>query len=185
MKSDAPLSGGLFGGTPSFGASPASSGLGNKLFGSSQDKEEEEEGIASEEADDETPPPSDSEDSDSDNDSDDSESESEKSVLAAPASTPASSSPWSAAPSYKPLYLSTALEYIPPPPKVKAPPGVEDNSAVGGGKSRKAEERAEKEDQAAWNNAMEGYEDSLEVDKVFERFARRVGYEGQQCIRYD
>ena len=34
-----------------------------------------------------------------------------------------------------------------------------------------------------WNAAMEGYENSLDVDQVFERFVRRVSYEGEQCIR--
>ena len=31
--------------------------------------------------------------------------------------------------------------------------------------------------------AKETYEDSLEVDHVFERFTKRVGYEGEQCVR--
>lgn len=177
-----PPSGGIFGGTSLFGAGTASSGLGNHIFGSSPtDDEAEHEGDNAS-----LPPSSDSEDSNSDNDNEDTDDdESEKAVLAALASTPSSSSPWSATSTYKPLYLSTALEFIPPPPKVKAPPGMgDDHSVTGGGKSRKAEERREKEEQLGWNNAMEGYEDSMDLDKVFERFARRIGYEGEQCIRY-
>ena len=90
-----------------------------------------------------------------------------------------------------------ASEYVPPAPKPKVPPlsgsatsavDLNDDEKAGMGKSRKAEARRaekEKEEAKAWDAAMEGYEDSMDVDKVFERFARRVGYEGQQCIRYD
>ena len=39
-------------------------------------------------------------------------------------------------------------------------------------------------DKSGWDTAMEGYENSMDVDHVFERFARRVGREGAQCIRY-
>ena len=45
------------------------------------------------------------------------------------------------------------------------------------------DEKEDEKERKAWENAMEGYEDSLEVDKVFEKFARVAGYEGEQCIR--
>ncbi|KIK65701.1 hypothetical protein GYMLUDRAFT_39202 [Collybiopsis luxurians FD-317 M1] len=85
-------------------------------------------------------------------------------------------SPWKAAPSYiPPLYLSTASEYLPPQPKPKIPPGTQISDPAadegGGGKD------------ISW--AFEPYENSLEVDQVFERFTKRVGYEGEQCIRYE
>ena len=32
--------------------------------------------------------------------------------------------------------------------------------------------------------AMEGYENSMDVDHAFERFSKRVSYEGEQCLRY-
>ncbi|KAI5122504.1 hypothetical protein M0805_001412 [Coniferiporia weirii] len=182
MKAGTTASSGLFGSAPTFGANSSMSGLGSQLFGAPPGTEDEGHGHDAA-----APPPPDSE-SESDSEAeDDVDSESDESILAAPALTPAEASPWRAAPSYTPLYLSTALEYVPPPPKVKAPIGVDDGE-IGSGKSRKAEERREEreeKDRLAWDSAMEGYEDSMEVDKVFERFARRAGYEGEQCIRYE
>ena len=51
-------------------------------------------------------------------------------------------------------------------------------------KAGKKEDEKDSKEGNEWNAAMEGYENSLEVDHVFERFAKRVGYEGEQCIRY-
>lgn len=154
-------------------------GLGSQLFGASSAPEENTT---------DAPPPSDSDPEDSESDSD-SDSKSSASILAAPAQTPSTSSPWLAAPAYTPpLFLSTASEYVPPAPKPKltAEAAALQNQNELEGKSKKGEaKRAEKEkdDGKAWEGAMEGYEDSLEVDKVFERFARVAGYEGEQCIR--
>ncbi|KAI0629187.1 programmed cell death protein 2 [Trametes polyzona] len=85
-------------------------------------------------------------------------------------------SPWKAAPSYSPLYLSTVSEYLPPPPKVKVPAGAtvdpdDDKSPKG------------KDSSGGWD--LEGYENSLDVDHAFERFSKRVSYEGEQCLRYE
>ncbi|KAH8116345.1 programmed cell death protein 2 [Phellopilus nigrolimitatus] len=190
MNSGSTISSGLFGATPAFGPDPGigAASLGSHLFGGPS-----EVGLDDAPA----PPPSDSEDEpDSEDGSEDgssgSGSESNESVLAAPASTPSVASPWRAAPAYlPPLYLSTAAEYVPPPPKMKVPNGagaeLGDEGKEGRGKSRKAEARKDEKEKerAAWDGAMEGYEDSMEVDKVFERFARRVEHEGEQCIRYE
>ena len=168
-------SGGLFGAAPAFGG-----GLGSRLFSS------EESDPPLDEEDEDAPPPPDSDTEDEADDQVDAESDidslssSEGSVLAAPANVPSSSSPWLAAPFYKPAYyLSTSSEYVPPAPRVKVPAAtLDDDREASVGKSKKAEAKAEKE--AKWE---EGYEDSMEVDKVFEKFARIAGYEGEQCIR--
>ncbi|KAL5531588.1 hypothetical protein ACEPAG_4465 [Sanghuangporus baumii] len=192
MNSSAVASGGLFGAAPTFG-----NGLGTQLFATTEPDSSKT--TPPEKDDEEAPPPPESE-SESEPDDPDAESTSEfseKSVLAAPAHTPSSSSPWLAAPAYTPpFYLSTTQEYVPPAPKPPKLSSVEeedegDEDEKGRGKSKKADlRRAEKEkqdekDRKAWENAMEGYEDSLEVDKVFEKFARVAGYEGEQCIRYE
>lgn len=101
---------------------------------------------------------------------------SDESLITAMASTKLDTSPWISASSYPPLYLSTTSEYLPPPPKLKLPAGADiqdpadDND---GGKDGK---------NTSW--AFEAYENSLEVDHVFDRFTKRVGYEGEQCVRY-
>jgi pre-rRNA-processing protein TSR4 len=96
---------------------------------------------------------------------------SEESLLTAMTKTTLEESPWKSAPAYSPLYLSTISEYLPPKPKHKVPPGaqISELTAEEGGKD------------ISW--AFEPYESSLEVDQVFERFNKRVGYEGEQCIR--
>ncbi|OCB89971.1 hypothetical protein A7U60_g2826 [Sanghuangporus baumii] len=195
MTSSAVPSVGLFGVAPTFG-----NGLGTQLFGTSEPDFSKIDPSPEKDDDEEAPPPpeSESESEPEDADAESTSESSEKSILAAPAHTPSSSSPWLAAPAYTPpFYLSTAQEYVPPAPK---PPKLSssvqegdegDEDGKGRGKSKKAElRRAEKEkedekDRKAWENAMEGYEDSLEVDKVFEKFARVAGYEGEQCIRYE
>lgn len=96
---------------------------------------------------------------------------SEESISVALASTLLSESPWLASPSYPPLYLASELEHLPPPKKTKLPPGVQVVDP--------AEDGAEKD--ANWS--LETYENSIEMDNVFDRFAKRVGHEPEQCIR--
>lgn len=164
---------GLFGAAPAFGKSD----FGSKLFSNESEPPLDDE-------DEDAPPPPDSDSEDENDDPEETNSEddfgSEVSVLAAPANVPSSSSPWLAAPAYEPAhYLSTSSEYVPPAPKVKTPAVIlDDDREARVGKSKKAEAKAEKD--AKWE---EGYEDSMEVDKVFEKFARTAGYEGEQCIR--
>jgi pre-rRNA-processing protein TSR4 len=112
------------------------------------------------------------EDETSDSESD--SASSEEGLLTALATTTLEESPWRSAPSYAPLYLSTSSEYLPAPQKIKLPPGVQivdpSDDAGKGGKD------------VSW--IAEAYENSLEVDQVFERFTKRVGFEGDQCVRY-
>lgn len=83
------------------------------------------------------------------------------------------SSPWTNAPSYQPLYLDTETEYLPPAPATpKNLKKLEDST-----------HRANARDNAnEWGH--EAYEASRGVDEVFERFAKRVGVRGEQCVRY-
>ena len=87
------------------------------------------------------------------------------------ASTTLESTPWASAPSYPALYLSTVAEYLPPAPKTNVK--IEEVNDDDEGKKGR---------DATW--AMEGYENSLDVDHAFERFSKRVGYEAEQCVRY-
>lgn len=102
------------------------------------------------------------------------ESSSEDETLAtALAATTLESSAWKDAPHYDALYLSTDSEYLPPAPKPIIPASavlVDD------------EDLDKKSKDASWS--MEGYENSLDIDHVFERFTKRVGYEAEQCLRY-
>ena len=201
MNSAPTKSSGLFGGPPNFGAGAGAGGfgLGSQLFGASNEEHQHET-----QSDAEAPPVSDPE-SEDESEASDSDSESERDadadatppLLSAPAHSPDASSPWLSAPAYTPpLYMSTAYEYVPPAPRQKIPQDALDSSAVGGqfdesvldgpAKSKKGETKREKDaekDAKAWDSAMEGYEDSLELDKVFEKFAKIAGYEGEQCIR--
>ncbi|THH13102.1 hypothetical protein EW146_g7080 [Bondarzewia mesenterica] len=93
------------------------------------------------------------------------------SLIVALASTALSDSQWLAAPSYPAQYLSTLTEYIPPPKKAKAPTQPVD---VEGGGGREGD---------AWMS--EKYENSMDIDQVFERFNERVLVEPTQCVRYD
>ncbi|KAJ7453954.1 programmed cell death protein 2 [Mycena galericulata] len=118
-------------------------------------------------------PPAEAVEDDDDAESDASSSDEE--LLTALAVTTLEESPWRSAPSYPPLYLSTCSEYLPAQPKPKLPPGVQvvdplDDPGKGG-------------KDVSWMS--EAYENSLDVDQVFERFTKRVGYEGDQCVRYD
>ncbi|KAH7890676.1 programmed cell death protein 2 [Phlebopus sp. FC_14] len=102
-------------------------------------------------------------------------SSSEESLIIAMASTSIEESAWAAAPSYPSVYLSTVSEYIPQPPTAKIPSSARvEDPAEDGGKMDKS---------ATW--ALEAYENSLEVDNVFDRFTKRVGHTGEQCLRYD
>ena len=110
-----------------------------------------------------------------DRDDDDTQSDSaasEKSLVTAVASVTITESPWRSAPSYPPLYLSTVGEYLPPQTKAKLPKGIQ-VSGLG--------EDETKDKDVSW--ATETYENSLEMDHVFERFTKRIGYEGEQCVR--
>ena len=93
-------------------------------------------------------------------------------LLTAMAAVKIEESPWQNAPTYPSLYLSTVAEYLPPQSKARLPNDitVEDLG-----------DEDKKDKDVSW--AKETYEDSLEVDQVFERFMKRVGYEGEQCVR--
>jgi len=104
-----------------------------------------------------------------------SDATSEEELLTALTATTLEESPWRSAPSYPPLYLSTCSEYLPAQPKPKLPPGVQIvDSLDDPGKGGK---------DVSW--IAEAYENSLDVDQVFERFTKRVGFEGDQCVRYE
>ena len=107
---------------------------------------------------------------DEDNQSD--SASSERSLLTALASVTIAESPWRNAPSYPTLYLSTVGEYLPPQAKPKVPKGIQ-ISELG--------DDEKKEKDVSW--ATETYENSLEMDHIFERFTKRIGYEGKQCVR--
>lgn len=83
-------------------------------------------------------------------------------------------SPWKASPVHLPSqYLSTVSEYLPPTPKEAVSKGVQMQDSF--------ENDDDKKKDVTW--AFEGYENSLEVDQVFERFLKRVQCEGSQCLR--
>ncbi|KAK7679486.1 hypothetical protein QCA50_017540 [Cerrena zonata] len=145
-------------GAPSFGM-----GLGNQIFGNvSADGPEDEQDEPSSAADDD----SSSEDEDS--------SGSEDELVTAMASSTLDTSEWATAPAYTSLYLSTFSEYL---PKQKTPkvPSADDVEAE--------HENGKQPKDVSW--AMEGYENSLETDHVFDRFSQRVEYQSDQCVRYD
>jgi pre-rRNA-processing protein TSR4 len=98
-----------------------------------------------------------------------SKSASAESLLEALTSTRLEDSPWSAAPHHDAWYLSTAYEYVEPPPKPKASlvSAEEDDGNFNLG--------------SEWSS--EAYENSLETDRVFDRFSARVRFEPQQCVR--
>ncbi|KAI0091792.1 programmed cell death protein 2 [Irpex rosettiformis] len=159
----------------SMGATPSalnSFGLGTAIFGQCEPKElnEEIEGELDKiigEGDDAA---EDSESSEQD--------EAEDGLLVtAMAATTLESSPWASAPAYDVLYLSTIAEYLPPAPKPKLSISKEDevngDNMEGGSKVK----------DTTWG--LEGYENSLDIDHAFERFSKRVGYEGEQCLRYE
>ncbi|RPD64306.1 hypothetical protein L226DRAFT_533597 [Lentinus tigrinus ALCF2SS1-7] len=154
-------------------SAPNPFGLGSQIFGNSDPQLEPE------------PEPEQSssktESTGADDASDGSGSESEggedeaDALAAAVQVTSLEDSPWTAAPAYSPLYLSTVSEYLPPPPKVKVP--------VGAAVDVDDDKGAKDKDGGSW--ALEGYENSMDVDHAFERFSKRVSYEGEQCLRYE
>ncbi|EKM50389.1 uncharacterized protein PHACADRAFT_129542 [Phanerochaete carnosa HHB-10118-sp] len=105
--------------------------------------------------------------------SNDSEADEDKELVGAMASSTLEPTAWASAPSYPASYLSTVSEYLSPAPTT----------------STKIEEVPEDDDDGKMNQAaswaMEGYENSLVVDRAFERFSKRVGYEAEQCLRYE
>ncbi|KAI1796554.1 programmed cell death protein 2 [Ganoderma leucocontextum] len=111
----------------------------------------------------------------SESEGEDSEDETEDALAAAVQSTSLEDSPWKDAPGYPPLYLSTVSEYLPAPPKVKMP--AEATVDLDGDRHSK------EKDSGGWG--LKGYENSMEVDHAFERFSKRVSYEGEQCLRYE
>ena len=78
---------------------------------------------------------------------------------------------WLSSPSYKSVYLSTISEYIPPPPKSKA-------------KTEHFLDDVEDGKNAGKDWGLEGWESSMNVDPIFERFTKRVSSENEQCVRY-
>ena len=115
---------------------------------------------------------SDEDGSEKDEDTQSDSASSEKSLLIALASVTIAESPWRKAPSYPTLYLSTVGEYLPPQAKPKIPKGIQ-VSELG--------DDEKKDKGVSW--ATETYENSMEMDHVFERFTKRIGYEGKQCVR--
>lgn len=102
-------------------------------------------------------------------------SDSDDSLITAMAGTTISESVWKDAPSFPPLYLSTVSEYLPAAPKAALPPGVQImDPSEGEGNSGK---------DASW--ISESYENSLEIDQVFDKFSKRVEVEPEQCVRYE
>jgi pre-rRNA-processing protein TSR4 len=109
----------------------------------------------------------------SDAESDDSSS-SEDSLITAMASTRVESSFWAAAPRYPAIYLSTLSECISQPAKEKVPTSVVIEDPVDG--------KSGKDKDSTW--ALESYENSVEIDNVFDRFTKRVEFVGEQCLRW-
>ncbi|KAI0349665.1 hypothetical protein OH77DRAFT_1431882 [Trametes cingulata] len=144
---------------------PSPFGLGSQIFGGAAPPEPTQTESA------ERGGSSDDERSESDMEDDDDDD----ALVAGMQSASIEDSPWKSAPAYPPFYLSTVSEYLPPPPKVKVPAGAtvdpDDDNAP---KSR---------DGGGWD--LEGYENSIDVDHAFERFSKRVSYEGEQCLRYE
>ena len=110
--------------------------------------------------------------SEKDEDAQSDSASSEKSLLTALASVTIGDSPWRCAPSYPTLYLSTVGEYLPPRAKPKVPKGIQVSEL-------RDDETKDKD--VSW--ATETYENSLAMDHVFERFTKRIGHEGKQCVR--
>lgn len=102
-------------------------------------------------------------------DSDTESTNTESSIVVALASATLSDSSWGTAPTYPPLYLSTISEYfIPEKPSKKTSPEDAIEDTEGGG---------------TWS--AEKYENSMEIDQVFDRFNRRVSAQAEQCVRYE
>lgn len=100
-------------------------------------------------------------------------SDSEEGLITAIASTSLEDSSWGDAPLYPPLYLETVSEYLSAGPKPKILAGVQVTDPL---------DTIDRHDSdISW--AREPYENSMDVDRVFERFSRVASNEGQQCVR--
>lgn len=105
--------------------------------------------------------------------SDDDTDDDEHLLVTSLTNTTLETSDWASAPAYDAMYLSTVTEYLSPAPKQKLPLNAQINEDdIEEGRTKNA----------PW--ALEGYENSLDVDHAFERFSKRVGYEGEQCLRF-
>ncbi|KAF7308663.1 PDCD2-C domain-containing protein [Mycena chlorophos] len=104
------------------------------------------------------------------------ESESDDELLPVLAATTLEDSPWRAGPCFDAVYLETESELIHPSTQPKLPPGVQvvDNLDDAGSKGDK---------DFTW--MAEAYENSLDVDQVFDRFTKRVAHNSDQCVRYE
>lgn len=141
---------------------PFGGGLGAQLFGSAPEEPKAEPTS-------EVPTLSEHDDDDEAG-SDAESSSSASSLVVALASTTLEDSPWAEAPVYAPQYLSTVSEYITPPREKKAAKATEDALAD------------EQDAKGTWT--AEKYENSLDTDRVFDRFNARVAAEAEQCVRY-
>ena len=150
-------------GAPSFG-----SGFGNQIFGNASSGGPDEEPEQDEPS---SSAPDAEHSSDEDEDEDDSGTDDE--LITAMASSTLDTSEWATAPAYTTLYLSTFSEYLPKPKASKVPSAEDVEADYEKGKDTK---------DTSW--AMEGYENSLETDHVFDRFSQRVEYQSDQCVRY-
>jgi pre-rRNA-processing protein TSR4 len=77
---------------------------------------------------------------------------------------------WIHSPFFSATYLSTMTECLPPATSKSSHDVQIDVVDAEAGKD------------VSWN--LENYEDSLQVDRVFEVFSKRVGYQSGQCVRY-
>lgn len=154
--------------TGAFGANPF--GLGAQVFGDASPSPAPNpfasESNGAPEAQDESEPESEADD----------DSNSEDELIQALSTTVISESAWKDAPAYPPLYLSTVSEYLPEKPKFSLPPGTQivDPSEI---------DEKNVKDASSW--VSEAYENSLNIDQVFDKFSQRVEIEPEQVVRYD
>ena len=140
------------------GSAPNPFDLGSQIFGSETSADEDGGGSSSSDE-------AVSDEEDTEEPADDAE------LVARLATTTLDDPMWPETPAYGALYLTTTPEYLPPAKKVKVPKEAEIDDDDEAGKSKGG----------GWG--LEGYENSIDVDHAFERFTKRVGYEGEQCIR--
>ncbi|KAF7306313.1 PDCD2-C domain-containing protein [Mycena indigotica] len=102
--------------------------------------------------------------------------ETDDELLPVLASVTLEDSPWRSAPCFKPVYLNTESEFIRPSAQSKLPPGVQVVDSLDDNESKKGKD-------VSWMS--EAYENSLDVDQVFDRFTKRVAHNSSQCVRYE
>ncbi|KIY73870.1 hypothetical protein CYLTODRAFT_364813 [Cylindrobasidium torrendii FP15055 ss-10] len=143
--------------------------LGNQIFGATGQPEHESHApiVAEEDSGD----VDDVDDGASDTGSD----SSEHSLVTALATTTLEDSPWKSAPHYPPQYMSIDAEYIVPETKPKYPSAADVLDA--------ADDANDNDKGTSWKS--EAYENSLDIDQIFDRFSKRVQSEPEQCVRYD